>query len=191
MAELLKMAALILGLGISAHTVFAIARNYIRDRREARALAEQLRLEFEILVELISILRGKANRFNEKYRLTTGGPNDYQLSDQAKLDLEILKTRATRIVEAEPEIDLPKVCASLKRRQMNVLVEFLGAFQLYRQRLATRLEEFKSAPAQPGVLGRFIACCALDESLSEKLSRVREKLGVKGARANAAKGESD
>ncbi len=177
MSQILQLAGLLLGLGISAHTIFSIGRNYIRGSREARALAEQLRLEFDVLVELISILKGKADRFNEKY-WKSADQGYGELSDEAKLSLEILTTRATQIEKTETKFDLPKLGAGLNKRRMDILLDFLGAFQLYRLRLAMRLEEFRAAPAQPGTLARFVSCCVLDENLSGKLASVREKLGT-------------
>ena len=142
----------------------------------------QLRLQFEVLIELVSILKGKATRFNEKY-WKSADQGHGELSDEATLDLEILITRATQIIGIETKFDLPKLGAGLNKRRMNVLLDFLNAFQLYRLRLATRLEEFRAAPAQWGTLARFVACCKWDENLSDKLARVREKLGTAGGRS--------
>jgi hypothetical protein len=190
MDSLLKYAALVLSLAISLYTVYSIVHTHVVRRREARALAEEFRIEFGVLIRLTSILRGRVGRFYKRYAYK--GSIDFKtLNDQGKLDLKELTSRIDHILGTTTHWDLPKIGATLNGRQMDFLVEFLGAFQHYRQRLELWTAEFRNVPDRNGAFGRMLSAASLnDVKLSEKFIAFQKAMIGRELRLEEESGEA-
>jgi hypothetical protein len=181
MKELLDVAALVLGLAISLHTIYGIGDGYVTRLRERRALLAEVRLRFDMLLRLIPILQGRAKTFDERY-LTRPEQGPDSLSDQARADLAVVEARARQVLSLDPELDLPAWGKNLTRRQLGALVAFLKDYRFYRDRLELRLQEYKAAPSRPGNLARFLGVAALeDRDLLGRFTAFERSIG-QGAR---------
>jgi hypothetical protein len=191
MDALLQSAALVLGLAISLHTVYSIAHNHVVRAKERRGLIEQFRIEFGIPLSLITIVAGKARRFGDKY-LAGQDPLLARFPESAENEFKIITTRADQILELRPNVDLPRVAASLSRTQLRLLVEFLDNYRLYRLRLQLRRDEYRNAPEQPGTLGRFLSCTQPlgDERLTERFVELQRALGLREETETRQEGEA-
>lgn len=180
--DLLGNAALILGIAISLHTLYAIGHSYLVRSRKLRALLEELRLEFGTLLSLVTILAGKAEGFRERHVSSSGQADSSILSEEAKADLAVLQTRTRQILDSDPEWDLSKWGARLTKKQLGHLVAFLDNYRLYRTRLELRFQEYNASPSRHGALGRFVACTAMHENIPELFKAFERSLGWKPLR---------
>lgn len=180
--SILDNAALILGIAISAHTVYAIVRSHVVYLRERRALLADITLQLDMFFSLTAFLAGKAQRFEERY--STGGPPVFEnLSDEALLDLEGVRARAEHVLSHPPKWDLIRVGAILNKKQFDLFVPFMEKFNLYWNRLELRLHEFKASPKRDGAFGRFLASASLidDDNVRDAFREFEKAIGPAAA----------
>ena len=63
-----------------------------------------------------------------------------------------------------------------KINQLNKLVVFAEALELYLTRLDLRMQEYLDTPDRHGVLARFIACAVMHEDIRDKFSDYQKSL---------------
>jgi hypothetical protein len=166
--DVLDHAAIILGIAISAYTIYSIIHSHIERTREFRLILEEFRLEFEVLLQLISILSVKAKNFQELHLGKAVQGDQLRPSMEAKAYLKLIEARAQQILTLTPKLDLPRSGIRLSKKQLDLLIAFLESFRLYRTRLELRLQEYKATPDSLDVLTRFISSAELDENTSDK-----------------------
>jgi hypothetical protein len=186
--DALDHAAIILGIAISAYTIYSIIHSHIERTREFRLVLEEFRLEFEVLLQLISILSVKAENFQKLHFERPAQGDQLRLSMEAKAYLKLIEARAQQILTLTPKLDLPRSGIRLSKKQLDLLIAFLESFRLYRTRLELRLQEYQATPDSHDVLARFISSAELDENTSDKFMAFKKSLAHKPSHSGEKSG---
>ena len=167
MEKLLQLAALILGIGISIHTVYMIIRAQIARNRERKAVGTELRVQYEMIISLANILSGKARSFQKKYHKPELMGLDLE-STQAQNELKYIVAQTQQILDYHPKPDWPRISKLLNKSQMAALIDFSKNYEFYYRRLRKRYDELQALPNQSDVVGRFLSCTSVGRTADSK-----------------------
>ena len=183
--ELANRGNLVLGLAISAYTIYSFAEALILRRRQRYALLKNVHEEFSYFLALASALALRANQAQSACEPYLDGAYPPPATDKDTLppDAETLARwlvkRADHLVNYPMPIDIEKLGAMLNRRQTEALFNLLAARRVYVRILATRAMDLDAFPRRPGVLARFVGVAHLNvPDLNEKLKAFAKTLGL-------------
>lgn len=187
---ILKNVALLLGLAISAHTIWSVVELRVTRRRQRHALLRALALKYEWFAVMAGSLNGRANKVVAKHAPADAGetwpnPADEKdtLSDEAVEDVKWLVERAEHLLDYELPLDLEKLGGMLTKGQVDALLEFVRSQQQYLEVLRTRTIDLRMFPRKKGVLHRFTLLTAGPnlKNMGDRLNAFQRALGVDSA----------
>jgi len=183
---LAKNSSLILGLAISAYTVYLIIETRVTRRRQRYALLRNLQMQSEYFVALANSLSKRAQQVVDLYVVKGAGESFPQpgaekdsLPDEAEKETLWIVSRAEHLLTYQISIDLEKIGSILNKRQMESLLDFMHSHLFYTQVIATRTVDLKAFPKRKGVLWRLAGVAAINiEEVNRQLNVLRASLGI-------------
>jgi hypothetical protein len=187
--------SLILGLAISAYTIYLFIETRVTRRRQRYALLRNLQMQSEYFIALAGALSKRAQQVVELYVVNHAGESFPQpgaekdsLPDEAEKETRWIVSRAEHLLTYQITIDIEKIGSILNRRQMESLLDFMHSHLVYTQVIATRTVDLKAFPKRKGVLWRLAAVAAINiEEVNKQLNALRVSLGITENRSPAVK----
>jgi hypothetical protein len=178
--------ALILGLVISAYTVYSFAETRVIQRRQRYALLRNVRLQSEYFLTLAHSLSSRSDQVVQLYAKSVAGESfpspaaeANSLSEEAEPAVRWLVSRAEQILAYQINVDIEKMGSFLDKSQIEALLAFMTARRTYTEVLATRLLDLKAFPRKKGVLVRFAGVTALNiRDVNQELDAFGKSLGL-------------
>ena len=180
------LAALFLGLAISAHTIYAIIESRLVHERQKYALVRNLQLEVEYLTTLAGSLSNRAEQVIDAYAPRVAGegfppPATEQdtLPPEAAKEVGWLVKRAQHLIAFDVPIDVDRLGNFLNRTEIEAIIGLAQAIRTYKQVLETRTIDLEIFPRRKGVLHRFAGVAKLNIGMiSDTLGQAQKTLGI-------------
>lgn len=154
--EALENSALILGLAISAYTIYSAIDSYMIRLRQRSAITQGLHIKMKYMITLADSLAKRAERIVNRYPVKIeSGSQRGGLPEESRDDVEELLIRAFHVLEFQQDWDEEKLGGVLNKEQLEAFLGFLSAFQTYREVLTVRARQLKRAPDNAAELSRL------------------------------------
>jgi hypothetical protein len=179
-----ESSALILGLAISLHTLYAIVSTDLTHRRQRYALTQSMQLQAEYFATLARSLAKRSEQvialrspISQGEGYADPAKEADSLPPEAEADTQWLVDRAEHIVNYPVPIDVEKLGNFLNRRQVDAAIALVRAIDTYKQVLETRMIDLKHYPRKKGVLVRFTGVAILNiNSITRRVEELSKAL---------------
>jgi len=143
--NLLENSALLLGLAISAYTLYSAVDGIIIRRRQRLAAMRGLRTKLKYLFTLANSFAQLVGTTVEKH--IKGDVRDKDpFPEDARDDVNLLLLRGLHLLEFKIEWESESLGRALTEAQLEAFLNFVEKYQLYREVLTVRINHIKNFP---------------------------------------------